>query len=164
MRDIVPGEWADAPHLRVSELTREDLRRVLKSFLATGVTGYAAPFQHQGSGTINALVLAMLARPPRELLGTVEGGLDAADLRRLSRSIQISASAGLIFERVAINASNHGRGGRNFLRCPRAARRLLHRHLQTLKWHGASGLRAVIRDRPNDASSRKRPRAPTIRV
>ena len=60
MRDIVPGEWADAPHLRVSELTREDLRHVLKSFLATGVPGYAAPFQHQGSGTINALVLAML--------------------------------------------------------------------------------------------------------
>lgn len=60
MRDIVPGEWADAPHLRVSELTREDLRRILKSFLATGVPGYAAPFQHQGSGTINALVLAML--------------------------------------------------------------------------------------------------------
>ena len=46
--------------MRVSELTREDLRRVLKSFLATGVPGYAAPFQHQGSGTINALVLAML--------------------------------------------------------------------------------------------------------
>ncbi|MFW2829487.1 ATP-dependent nuclease [Sphingomonas sp. ID0503] len=60
MREIVPGEWADAPHLRVSDLTREDLRRVLKSFLATGVPGYAAPFQHQGSGTINALVLAML--------------------------------------------------------------------------------------------------------
>lgn len=60
MRDLVPGEWADAPHLRVSELTREDLRRVLKSFLGTGVTGYAAPFQHQGSGTINTLVLAML--------------------------------------------------------------------------------------------------------
>ncbi|MCC8959484.1 AAA family ATPase [Bradyrhizobium sp. Pear77] len=61
MRNIVPGEWADALHLRVSELTREDLRRVLKSFLATGVPGYAAPFQHQGSGTINALVLAMLS-------------------------------------------------------------------------------------------------------
>jgi len=60
MRELVPGEWADAPHLRVSDLTREDLRRVLKSFLATGVPGYAAPFQHQGSGTINALVLAML--------------------------------------------------------------------------------------------------------
>ena len=64
MREIVPGEWADAPHLRVSELTREDLRRVLKSFLATGVPGYAAPFQHQGSGTINALVLAMLFTIP----------------------------------------------------------------------------------------------------
>lgn len=60
MREIVPGEWADAPHLRVSDLTREDLRKVLKSFLATGVAGYGAPFQHQGTGTINALVLAML--------------------------------------------------------------------------------------------------------
>ncbi|MDI6024060.1 AAA family ATPase [Leucobacter sp. UT-8R-CII-1-4] len=60
MKQIVAAEWADAPHLRVSELTREDLRRVLKSFMATGVTGYSAPFNHQGSGTINSLVIAML--------------------------------------------------------------------------------------------------------
>jgi putative ATP-dependent endonuclease of OLD family len=60
MRQIVATEWADAPHLRVSELTREDLRRVLRSFMATGAHGYAAPFNHQGSGTINSLVIAML--------------------------------------------------------------------------------------------------------
>lgn len=60
MRELVPGEWAEAPQLRVSELTREDLRHVLKSFLGTGVAGYSAPFQHQGNGTINTLVLAML--------------------------------------------------------------------------------------------------------
>ncbi|MCW4384183.1 AAA family ATPase [Salinibacterium sp. SYSU T00001] len=60
MKQIVAAEWADAPHLRVSELTREDLRRVLRSFMATGAAGYAAPFNHQGSGTINSLVIAML--------------------------------------------------------------------------------------------------------
>lgn len=60
MKQIVASEWADSPHLRVSELTREDLRRVLRSFMATGAAGYAAPFNHQGSGTINSLVIAML--------------------------------------------------------------------------------------------------------
>jgi putative ATP-dependent endonuclease of OLD family len=80
MRDIVPGEWADAPHLRVSELTREDLRHVLKSFLATGVPGYAAPFQHQGSGTINALVLAMLGLIAQRRNGRVIFAMEEPEL------------------------------------------------------------------------------------
>jgi putative ATP-dependent endonuclease of OLD family len=80
MRDIVPGEWADAPHLRVSELTREDLRRVLKSFLATGVPEYAAPFQHQGSGTINALVLAMLGLIAAKRSGRVIFAMEEPEL------------------------------------------------------------------------------------
>jgi len=61
MKKIVPAEWGAAPHLRVSELTREDLRHVLRSFMATGAEGYAAPFNHQGSGTVNSLVIAMLS-------------------------------------------------------------------------------------------------------
>jgi putative ATP-dependent endonuclease of the OLD family len=80
MREIVPGEWADAPHLRVSELTREDLRRVLKSFLATGVSGHAAPFQHQGSGTINALVLAMLGLIAERRRGRVIFAMEEPEL------------------------------------------------------------------------------------
>jgi putative ATP-dependent endonuclease of OLD family len=80
MRQIVPGEWADAPHLRVSELTREDLRRVLKSFLATGVQGYAAPFQHQGAGTINALVLAMLGLIAERRRGRVIFAMEEPEL------------------------------------------------------------------------------------
>ncbi|MBB4398827.1 AAA family ATPase [Bradyrhizobium sp. ERR14] len=80
MRDIVTGEWADAPHLRVSELTREDLRRVLKSFLATGVAGYGAPFQHQGSGTINALVLAMLGLIAQRRNGRVIFAMEEPEL------------------------------------------------------------------------------------
>ncbi len=61
MKKIVASEWADAPHLRVSELTREDLRHALRAFMATGAEGYAAPFNHQGSGTVNSLVIAMLS-------------------------------------------------------------------------------------------------------
>jgi len=80
MRDIVPGEWAHAPHLRVSELTREDLRRVLKSFLATGVEGYAAPYQHQGSGTINALVLSMLGLIAERRRGRVIFAMEEPEL------------------------------------------------------------------------------------
>jgi putative ATP-dependent endonuclease of OLD family len=80
MREIVPGEWADAPHLRVSDLTREDLRRVLKSFLGTGVTGYAAPFQHQGSGTTNTLVLAMLGLIAERRKGRVIFAMEEPEL------------------------------------------------------------------------------------
>lgn len=66
IRSLVPSDWADSPHLRVSDLTRENLRRVLTVFMATGAKddnglSYAAPFQHQGTGTINTLVLAMLS-------------------------------------------------------------------------------------------------------
>lgn len=80
MREIVPGEWADAPHLRVSDLTREDLRHVLKSFLGTGVAGYAAPFQHQGSGTINTLVLAMLGLIAQRRKGKVIFAMEEPEL------------------------------------------------------------------------------------
>ena len=65
VRSFVPSEWADNPRLRVSTLTREELRRVLTVFMGTGEYDnegkeYAAPFQHQGTGTINMLVLALL--------------------------------------------------------------------------------------------------------
>lgn len=65
VRTFVPAGWADGPHLKVSDLTREHLRKTLTVFLGTGaqVDGkeYAAPFQHQGTGTLNVLVLALLS-------------------------------------------------------------------------------------------------------
>ena len=66
VRKFVPTEWAENPHIRVSDLTREHLRKTLTVFMGTGEqtsTGieYAAPFSHQGTGTINTLVLALLA-------------------------------------------------------------------------------------------------------
>jgi len=66
VRSFVPADWADSPHMRVTDLTRENLRRALTVFMGTGAkredgTDYAAPFQHQGTGTINTLVLALLS-------------------------------------------------------------------------------------------------------
>lgn len=63
---FVPSEWADKPRMRVSDLTRESLRKILTVFMETGAqcsddSVYAAPFQHQGTGTINTLVLSLLS-------------------------------------------------------------------------------------------------------
>ncbi|MFV0485542.1 MAG: ATP-dependent nuclease [Candidatus Saccharimonadales bacterium] len=66
IRELVPVECADAPAIRVSQMTREHLRQILTVFLGTGSCDdsgkeYAAPFNHQGTGTINTLVLSLLS-------------------------------------------------------------------------------------------------------
>lgn len=66
VRSFVPSDWADNPRLRVSDLTRENLRKTLTVFMSTGAkckdgSDYTAPFHHQGTGTINTLVLALLS-------------------------------------------------------------------------------------------------------
>lgn len=66
VKKFVPSDWAEDPHMRVSDLTRETLRRTLTVFMGTGTkrldgSSYAAPYQHQGTGTINTLVLALLS-------------------------------------------------------------------------------------------------------
>jgi len=60
IKKYVPREWGVTPHLKVSNLTRESLRKVITAFIATGDGEHAAPFYRQGTGTINMLVLAML--------------------------------------------------------------------------------------------------------
>lgn len=62
IKKYVPKEWGVSPHLKVSNLTREHLRKVITSFIATGEGDHAAPFYRQGTGTINLLVLAMLSQ------------------------------------------------------------------------------------------------------
>lgn len=62
IKRFVPREWGIAPHLKVSNLTREHLRKVITAFVATGEGNHAAPFYRQGTGTINLLVLAMLSQ------------------------------------------------------------------------------------------------------
>ena len=58
----VPKEWGAQPQLRVSNLTREHLRRVVTAFMATGDGDHLAPYYRQGTGTINMLVLALLSQ------------------------------------------------------------------------------------------------------
>jgi putative ATP-dependent endonuclease of the OLD family len=47
IREFVPLDWASDPHLRVSDLTREHLRRTLTVFMTTGARNgdslHAAP-------------------------------------------------------------------------------------------------------------------------
>lgn len=62
LKKYVPKEWGIEPHLKVSNLTREHLRKVVTAFIATGEGNHAAPFYRQGTGTINMLVLAMLSQ------------------------------------------------------------------------------------------------------
>lgn len=62
LKKYVPKEWGIEPHLKVSNLTREHLRKVITAFIATGDGNHAAPFYRQGTGTINMLVLAMLSQ------------------------------------------------------------------------------------------------------
>ena len=62
LKKYVPREWGAQPHLRVSSLTREHLRKVITAFIATGNGDHAAPFYRQGTGTINMLVLALLSQ------------------------------------------------------------------------------------------------------
>lgn len=62
LKKYVPKEWGVEPHLKVSNLTREHLRKVITAFIATGEGTHAAPFYRQGTGTINMLVLAMLSQ------------------------------------------------------------------------------------------------------
>jgi putative ATP-dependent endonuclease of OLD family len=60
LKKYVPKDWGIEPHLKVSTLTRENLRKVITAFIATGEGSHSAPFYRRGTGTINMLVLAML--------------------------------------------------------------------------------------------------------
>jgi len=66
LKKYVPKEWGAEPHLKVSNLTREHLRKVITAFIATGEGSHAAPYYRQGTGTINMLVLAMLSQIARD--------------------------------------------------------------------------------------------------
>ena len=66
LNNYVPKEWGVEPHLRVSGLTRDNLRNVITAFIATGNGDHSAPYYRQGTGTINMLVLAMLSQVAEE--------------------------------------------------------------------------------------------------
>ena len=61
LKKFVPADWGSQPHFKVTDLTRENLRKSLNVFMSTGAEDYFAPFHHQGTGTINTMVLALLS-------------------------------------------------------------------------------------------------------
>lgn len=66
LSNIVSCEAADKPQIKVSNLTREHLRKVLTVFMGSGAyredgTEYLTPYTHQGTGTVNTLVLSLLS-------------------------------------------------------------------------------------------------------
>jgi len=83
LKKYVPKEWGVEPHLKVSNLTREHLRKVITAFVATGDGHHAAPFYRQGTGTINMLVLAMLSQ-----IAEAEAGRDRRHDRNAGKSRQ----------------------------------------------------------------------------
>ena len=58
----VPREWGVSPQLKISNLTREHLRNVITAFIGSGEGEHVAPFDSQGTGTLNILVLALLSQ------------------------------------------------------------------------------------------------------
>ncbi len=62
LKKYVPKEWGTSPKLKISNLTREELRKVITAFISTGIDGHSAPFYRQGTGSVNLLVLAMLSQ------------------------------------------------------------------------------------------------------
>ncbi len=66
LKSLVPSDWGTNPKMKVSDFTREHLRKTLNVFMSTGVKkvngeDHIAPFRKQGTGTINTLVLSMLS-------------------------------------------------------------------------------------------------------
>ena len=66
LKNLVPSNWGTESQMKVSDLTREHLRKTLNVFMKTGVKNlkgdcHIAPFKKQGTGTINMLVLSMLS-------------------------------------------------------------------------------------------------------
>jgi hypothetical protein len=99
VREFVPSEWANGPHMCVSDLTRESLRRILTVFMGTGVvrsdgSEYAASLSEQVfqrilmlSGTsfrpISTTDVLRFARVAERLAALLRGSLSSRSLMNL---------------------------------------------------------------------------------
>lgn len=104
LRSFIPTEWADDPRLRVTDLTRESLRKALTVFMKAGedAGGYAVPFRNQGTGTINMLVFALLSMIAEEKQNVMfameepEIAIPPFTQKRVVQSVKNSASQVLL--------------------------------------------------------------------
>lgn len=104
LRSFIPTEWADDPRIRVSELTRESLRKALTVFMTAGDAdgGYSVPFRNQGTGTVNMLVFALLSMIADEKQNVMfameepEIAIPPFTQKRVVQSVKASASQVLL--------------------------------------------------------------------
>ena len=66
LASLAPSHWGGQPEMKVSDLTRESLRRTLNVFMESGVKNmnedkHIVPFKKQGAGTVNMLLISMLS-------------------------------------------------------------------------------------------------------
>ena len=137
LNKYVPKEWGVEPHLRVSSLTREHLRKVITAFVATGEGGHAAPYYRQGTGTINILVLAMLSQiaedkqnvifameEPETTIPPYAQKRIVHEVRKLSAQSLFTSHSPYVIEEfgldetVVLSRSNHGVLSQAFVQLP----------------------------------------------
>ena len=87
LSNIVSYEAADKPQIKVSNLTREHLRKVLTVFMGSGAyredgTEYLTPYAHQGTGTVNQHTAGIdTHHRSRRQIGDCDAGLSNQLLR-----------------------------------------------------------------------------------
>ncbi len=159
LQKYVPKEWGVQPHLKVSNLTREHLRKVITAFIATGDGDHAAPFYLQGTGTINMLVLAMLSQIAEDKQNVIfameepETAIPPYAQKRIVHEIRNLASQAIfashspyvleeftIDETVALSRSSDGRLERSTIVLPKSVK--LKRYRQEFRIRFCEGLLA----------------------
>ena len=173
LKKYVPREWGAMPHLRVSSLTREHLRKVITAFIATGNGDHAAPFYRQGTGTINMLVLALLSQIAEDkqnvifAMEEVETAIPpyaqkriVHELRKLSAQSIITSHSPYVLEEfgldetVILSRTNHGVLGQSSITLPDSVKHKRYRQdFRTKFCEGLLARRVLIAEGDSEAAS-----------
>ena len=173
LKKYVPREWGVKPHLKVSNLTREHLRKVVTAFIATGTGGHAAPFYRQGSGTINMLVLAMLsqiAEDKQNVIFAMEEAETAIppyaqkrivhELRKLSAQSLFTSHSPYVLEEfsldetVILSRSDDGQLSQSKIELPESVKHKRYRHeFRTRFCEGLLSRRVLIAEGATEATA-----------
>jgi len=173
LKKYVPREWGAKPHLRVSSLTRENLRKVITAFIATGNGDHAAPFYRQGTGTINMLVLALLSQIAEDkqnvifAMEEVETAIPpyaqkriVHELRKLSAQSIITSHSPYVLEEfgldetVILSRTNHGVLGQSSITLPDSVKHKRYRQdFRTKFCEGLLARRVLIAEGDSETAS-----------
>lgn len=173
LKKYVPKEWGIEPHLKVSNLTRDHLRKVITAFIATGEGKHAAPYFRQGTGTINMLVLAMLSQIAADKQNVIfameepETAIPPYAQKRIVHEIRKLASQAIFTshspyvleefateETVVLGRDTHGTLSRKPIELPDNVK--LKRYRQEFRTRFCEGLlarRVLIAEGPTEASA-----------